>query len=82
MQRYAALYLVVNTGCYIMTQAFNYAETVKKMILKSDDPYLAIMSYRSTPHPWCNVSPAELSSNLCAKRLRKAKIYSLIDDTE
>ena len=35
-------------------------QTVKKMIFKSDDPYLAIMSYRSTPHPWCNLSPAEL----------------------
>ena len=36
------------------------AQTVKKMILKSDDPYFAIMSYRSTTHPWCNLSPAEL----------------------
>ena len=27
---------------------------LKKMIKKSDDPYLA------TPHPWCNLSPAEL----------------------
>ena len=35
-------------------------QTMKKMIKKSDDPYLAIMSYQATPHPWCNLSPAEL----------------------
>jgi hypothetical protein len=37
------------------------------MIQKSDDPYLAIMSYRATPHPWCNLSPAEL---LMGKKMR------------
>ena len=41
--------------------------TVKKMILKPDDPYLAIISYWSTPHPWCNLSPGEL---LMGRRIR------------
>ena len=35
-------------------------QTMEKMIQKSDDRYLAIMSYRATPHPWCNLSSAEL----------------------
>ena len=37
------------------------------MIKKSQDPYLAMMSYRATPHPWCNLSPAEL---LMGRRMR------------
>jgi transposase InsO family protein len=41
-------------------QVERMVQTMKRMIQKSDDPYLAIMSYRATPHPWCNLSPAEL----------------------
>ena len=48
-------------------QVERMVQTVKKMIQKSDDPYLAIMSYRATPHPWCNLSPAEL---LMGRRMR------------
>ena len=34
---------------------------VKRMIKQSKDPYLALLSYRSTPLPWCWLSsPAEL----------------------
>ena len=36
-------------------------QTVKRMLQKSSDPHLAILSYRSTPHPWCGKSSAELS---------------------
>ena len=42
-------------------QVERMVQTVKKMIRRSDDPYMAIMSYRATPHPWCSLSPAELS---------------------
>ena len=35
-------------------------KTVKEMIQKSQDPYLALLSYRATPLPWCGLSPAEL----------------------
>ena len=35
-------------------------QTVKMMMKKSQDPHLALLSYRSTPHPWCGRSPAEL----------------------
>ena len=30
------------------------------MLKKLQDPHLAILSYPSTPHPWCGRSPAEL----------------------
>ena len=48
-------------------QVERMVQTMKKMIQKSDDPYLAIMSYRATPHPWCDLSPAEL---LMGRRMR------------
>ena len=31
----------------------------KRMILKSQDSYLAIMRYRVTSQPWCNLSPLD-----------------------
>ena len=35
-------------------------QKIKRMLKKSQDPHLAILSYRATPHPWCGLSPAEL----------------------
>ena len=35
--------------------------TVKRMLERSSDPFIALLSYRSTPLPWCDLSPAELS---------------------
>ena len=35
-------------------------KTVNKLLRGSQDPYLSLLSYRSTPLPWCGVSPAEL----------------------
>lgn len=49
------------------SQVERMVQTVKKMILKFDDTYRAMMSYKSTPHPWCNLSPAEL---LVGRRMR------------
>lgn len=37
------------------------------MLKQSEDPYLALLNYRSTPLPWCRHSPAEL---LMGRRLR------------
>ena len=34
--------------------------TVKKLLQGSKDPFLALLSYRTTSLPWCNLSPAEL----------------------
>ena len=36
-------------------------QTVKRLLQDSADPYLALLSYRTTPFPWCGLSPAELS---------------------
>ena len=35
-------------------------QTIKRMLKKSSDPHVAVLSYRATPHPWCGFSPAEL----------------------
>lgn len=35
-------------------------QTAKKLIGSSPDPYMALLSYRATPLPWCGLSPAEL----------------------
>ena len=42
-------------------------QTIKKLFRKSDDIYQGLLSYRSTPLPWCNLSPAEL---LMGRQLR------------
>ena len=41
--------------------------TVKQLLKKATDPYLALLNYRSTPLSWCNYSPAEL---LMGRRIR------------
>ena len=35
-------------------------KTVKKLLQEADDPHLVLLSYRATPFPWCQLSPAEL----------------------
>ena len=42
-------------------------KTAKSLLAKSADPYLALLSYRATPLPWCGLSPAEL---LMGRRLQ------------
>ena len=48
-------------------QAERTVQTVKKLLKESPDPYMALLTYRSTPFPWCNLCPAEL---LMGRRVR------------
>ena len=41
-------------------QAERTVKTVKVLLKNSADPQLALLLYRSTPLPWCSLSPAEL----------------------
>ena len=35
-------------------------QTVKRLLQDADDPFMALLNYRSTPFPWCGLSPSEL----------------------
>ena len=48
-------------------QAERTVQTLRKLLTESDDLYLALLNYRSTRLPWCNLSPAEL---LMGRQLR------------
>ena len=53
-------------------QAERTVKTIKQLLKKgrnerSSDPYMALLSYRATPLPWCDLSPAEL---LMGRRVR------------
>ena len=41
-------------------QAERAVQTVKNILKQSQDPFMGLLSYRSTPTPWCGLSPAEL----------------------
>ena len=48
-------------------QAERMVQTVKRMLKRSKDPHMVLLSYRATPMPWCSLSPAEL---LMGRRIR------------
>ena len=48
-------------------QAERAVRTVKGLFKQSADPYMALLSYRATPLPFCGLSPAEL---LMGRRIR------------
>jgi transposase InsO family protein len=51
--------------------------TIKAMLKKSKDLYIAVLSYRATPIPWCARSPAELRMG-CKIRSRVTQMKSLL----
>ena len=48
-------------------QAERGVKTVKTLLADSKDPYMALLSYRTTPFPWCNLSPAQLLMGRCLR---------------
>ena len=48
-------------------EAERAVRTLKNLLKGVKNPYLALMSYRATPLPWCNLSPAQL---LMGRRIR------------
>ena len=46
-------------------EAERAVKTVKKLLKGSKDPHLTLLSYRTTPLPWCNLSPAQLLMGKC-----------------
>ena len=48
-------------------QAECTVQSVKDLLKESEDPSMALLAYRSTPFPWCNLSPGEL---LMGRRIR------------
>ena len=41
-------------------EAERMVQTVKRLLRSSDNPHLAVLTYRATPMPWCGLSPSEL----------------------
>ena len=41
--------------------------TAKQLLKSAKDPYMALLSYHSTPLPWCKLSPAELLMGRCIR---------------
>ena len=48
-------------------EAERAVQTAKQLLGRSEDPFLAVLSYNATPMPWCNLSPSEL---LMGRKLR------------
>ena len=42
-------------------QAERSIQTLKNLLYKTEDPFMSLLVYRSTPMSWCGLSPAELS---------------------
>ena len=54
--------LIISSPLYAQSNglAERTIQTVKALLHKSSDPYMALLSFRTTPIPWCSFSPAEL----------------------
>ena len=68
MKKFSSLYgfnHVITSPHYPQSNEFaeRMVKTIKKLLSSSSDMYMALLSYRSTPLPWCSLSPAELLQN-------------------
>jgi len=52
-------------------------QTVKRLLTWYDDPYMVLLTYHSTPLPWCNYSPAELFMGRCLRTTLPIKLDQL-----
>ena len=52
--------MVLNSPHYPQGNALaeRTVKTIKNLLKKSSDPYIALLAYRATPFPWCGYSPA------------------------
>jgi len=56
-------------------------QTVKGLLNNSTDSYMALLSYRATPLPWCKLSPyGEKSENRHTSNFRAAQTYLALFD--
>ena len=65
MKEFAELYgftLVTSSPYYPQSNglAERTIRTIKGLLQNSPDPYLALLSFRATPIPWCSFSPSQL----------------------
>ena len=72
MQEFAALYgfqHVISSPHYPQSNgmAEKAVKTAKNLLEKSADPHMALLSYRTTPLPWCGRRPTELLRGRCLK---------------
>ena len=56
-------------------QAERTVQTLKNILHKTDDPFMSLLVYRSTPMSWCGLSPAEL----CMGRKLRANLPQTVD---
>ena len=79
MEQFALQYgfkLITSSPKYPQSNGFieRMVKTVKQLLSQASDPTLALLSYRSTPLPWCRHSPSELSMGRCLRtRLPQTK---------
>ena len=72
MKEFASLYgfnHVTTSPYYPQSNGFaeRMVKTVKKLLNGTSDMFMALLSYRATPLPWCSLSPGEL---LMGRRLK------------
>ena len=48
-------------------QAERTVQTAKRLLKNAKDPYMALLTYRTTPLTWCNLSPAQLLMGRCLR---------------